>query len=156
MPFPNNQYPSVNPFAGAPYGQVQPPMMPQLNSLPQMQQAQQPLRTIQNGSLYGRVVGDLSEVVADDVPRTGAVCLFPLQDYSCIYAKQCNPDNSVSTVRYIPEVEPKQEPVSQTDLTAVLDQLNNIENLIKKSNNYRKPYHKNKAYNNESKTEESE
>lgn len=144
MPFPNNQYPSVNPFAGSPYGQVQPPMMPQLNNLPQMQQSN---RTIQNGSLYGRVVGDLNEIVADDVPRTGTVCLFPLQDYSCIYAKQCNPDNSVSTVRYIPEVEPQKEQEPQIDLTSVMQRLDDIENLVKNLN-YRKPYHKNNNRNN--------
>lgn len=156
MPFPNNPYSSMpNPFAQQPYGQVQPPQMPHLNSLQQTRQ--QAVPTIQNGSLYGRVVGDLNDIVPDDVPRDGSIGLYPIQDYSCIFAKQWNNDGSISTLKFVPEVEPQQEQTKQVDISAILNRLDDIETLVKNLN-YRKPYqkHNNRPNDQASKDEVSE
>ena len=146
MPFPNTNTVNynVNPFSNSPYGQVQPPQMPQLN---QLQQTQQPVRTIQNGSLNGRVVQTLNDIVPNDVPSDGSIGLYPVQDYSCIFAKQWNNDGSIATIKFVPETQPQQEQTTQVDLSAVLDRLNDIEDLVKNLN-YRKPYQKHNNRNN--------
>lgn len=142
--FPNNPY-SLNGYSATPqYGQVQTPAMPQLNNLQQAQTTtQQSMQTIQNGSLYGRVVGTLDEIVPNDVPRDGSIGLFPQRDYSCIFAKQWNNDGSISTIKFVPE------PVQQQDdqqtagvgISDIMDRLDSIENMLRQQ---KKPYHNQK------------
>ena len=152
--FPNNPY-SPNPYQVPMYGQVQQPPMPQLSNLQQSQaMAQQPVQTNQNGSLFGRVVGNLNEIVPDDVPRDGSIGLFPQRDYSCIFAKQWNNDGSISTIKFIPEMtqpEPVQTSQFENDVMARLD---SIEEMLK---HQKKPYQKNNRYDqNRGKTEVNE
>lgn len=132
--FPNNAYQQPmgnNPFATQPqYGQVQPPNMPQLNNMfQQMQQATAPQAQT---PLIGRVIKDISELTANDTPQDGKIALFPMRDYSTIFARQLNPDYSVTEIKYVPE-----QPQASTDdneqsaLPAdLMNQLSNIEDLL--------------------------
>lgn len=55
--------------------------------------------------LAGRMVGNVSEIVPNEVPMDGSVSFFPQSDYSCIYAKKWNTDGTIQTVKFVPVVE---------------------------------------------------
>lgn len=54
------------------YSTIQPPSMPR--------------------QINGRTISNEAEIVPNDVPMDGSFSLFPMNDYSCIYAKQWNTD----------------------------------------------------------------
>lgn len=115
---------------------------PQLynNYIPQQQQLQP------RPSLSGRIVTDPNEIAPQEVIMDSGVSLFPMQDYSCIYAKQVSPNGTIATVKYVPEVIPQDDPNAQSiDVSAslgdIFNQLTDIKDLLKK-NNYKKPYQK--------------
>lgn len=143
--FPNNPY-SLNGYSATPqFGQVQSPAMPQLNNLQQAQTTTQPpMQTIQNGSLQGRIVAGLDEIVPNDVPRDGSIGLFPQRDYSCIFAKQWNNDGSISTIKFVPEpVQQEDVPVQQTGVSEIMDRLDQLDKKIENALRQKKPHNNN-------------
>lgn len=46
----------------------------------------------------------LDEIPVSEVPQNGTPAYFPMQDGSSILAKSWQPDGTIATVRYIPEV----------------------------------------------------
>lgn len=97
--------------------------------------------------LSGRTVNTVDEIKPNEVPMDGSISLFPLSDYSCIYAKQWGTDGLINTVKYIPDLNqaPKDSPAEDFN-ALILERLDSIEKKL----NY-KPYHKpyNKNRNNQ-------
>lgn len=99
--------------------------------------------------LQGRVVSSYDDILMGDVPQDNSIALFPLEDYSCIYAKQWSKNGQgFDEIRYVPE--PMTQKTSDQDSGVTLDQimnrLDNLENLINQripKNNYKKNYRNN-------------
>lgn len=94
-------------------------------------QYQPSLPTMPPNGLTGHVVASDAEIKPQDVPMNGNAAYFPAQDGSVIYAKAWNPNGSITTVRYVPQMDEKQE-VPAVTLQDVMDQLNDIQDLLKK------------------------
>lgn len=130
-----------------PYQQVNPAMLQQQQirlqqqidqMYPQYQQQQMP-QMQQSGAINGRVVDSIDSVMANEVPMTGEVALFPTRDMQSIYAKQWQSDGTIKTVRYalINDMENmssdnKEQAQSLSDsLTeGIMERLNSIEQKI--------------------------
>ena len=91
--------------------------------------------------INGRIIGNVNEVTPNEVPMDGNVSLFPLNDYSCIYAKMWNTDGTIQTIKFIPVVENAQETKQTQQLTDahynnILERLDKIEQMLtpKKTN----------------------
>lgn len=79
--------------------------------------------------ISGRVVNNIAEVTASEVPMDGSVSLFPSTDYSVIYAKAWNSEGKINTVKYVPEkVEEKTPEPSIVD--AINKRFDNLEKLL--------------------------
>ena len=63
----------------------------------------------QNQGIAGKMIADLNQITANDVPMDGSVAFFPKQDLSEVYAKSWNADGTIRTVTYKPVLdgEPK-------------------------------------------------
>lgn len=149
---PNNMGTYPNPYQGSVYNpsstlypQIQQPPMLRNFSTPQTP-TQPPAPMPQPSPITGRVVNSLNDVFPNDVPGDGTVALFPQSDYSVIYAKQWNTDGSISTIKYVPEVQNEatnEQQVGGVAMTDIMDQLNNIEDLVK---NIRQPRYNNQNH----------
>lgn len=53
----------------------------------------------------GMSIADPSEIKPKDIPMDGQMSFFPMNDYSCIYAKVWTDDGRLRTFRFIPEIE---------------------------------------------------
>ena len=130
MPNQNNQYQQIT----TPY------YNPYLQPINYSQQQNQPM-TNQVRGINGRVIGNVNEVTPNEVPMDGNVSLFPMSDYSCIYAKMWNTDGTIQTIKFIPVVENAKEAQQTQQLTDahynnILERLDKIEQLLapKKTN----------------------
>ena len=92
---------------------------------PQVQTPARPTTYQQPNYISSRLIKSLDEITPQEVPMDGSVSLFPMEDYSCVYAKAWNRDGTIRTVKYVPE---KQEEVTQNSTTgfAGADVLNDI------------------------------
>lgn len=59
--------------------------------------------------INGKMIAELNQITANDVPMDGSVAFFPKQDLSEVYAKSWNADGTIRTVTYKPVLdnEPK-------------------------------------------------
>lgn len=59
--------------------------------------------------INGKMITELNQITANDVPMDGSVAFFPKQDLSEVYAKSWNADGTIRTVTYKPVLdgEPK-------------------------------------------------
>lgn len=62
--------------------------------------------------INGKIIAEMSQITANDVPMDGSVAFFPKQDLSEVYAKRWNADGTIRTVTYKPVLdnEPKNVP----------------------------------------------
>lgn len=116
--------------------------IPQMNSQPLQNQ----FNNLQPVGLKGRMVVKEEDITAGEIPMDNSLSLFPLTDYSCIYAKQWQPNGTITTVKYVPET-PVQETHEPTiNENGVLDELNerlsNIEHMLKQQRKPRNNYYK--------------
>lgn len=96
-------------------------------------------------NIPGRVVTSDQDIVPSEVPLDGRLILFPVSDYSCIYAKQWDRNgNGIITVKYVPEIvqEEVAEKASSVTLEQVSEQLNDIKSMLRhrqkpKNQNYK-------------------
>ena len=86
--------------------------------------------------LSGRIINNIAEVTANDVPMDGSQSLFPLADKSCIYAKSWGPDGTIKTTKYILE-NPEEEPENCKDglYEMVSKRLDQFETLLTAKSN---------------------
>lgn len=114
--------------------QYQPLQQPFTPTLPTMQQ---PIQVQPQSGITGHLIGSHEEIQPSDVPMNGSAAYFPTQDGSVIYAKQWNPNGTITTVRYLPETV-ESDDAQQPTLADIVDQLNDIQNMLKKPATTRK------------------
>lgn len=68
--------------------------------------------------INGKIITEISQITANDVPMDGSVAFFPKQDLSEVYAKSWNADGTIRTVTYKPVLdnEPKNVPTDTEKL----------------------------------------
>lgn len=103
----------------------------------------QPQRTIQIPAIPGRMIQNPDEVTPNEVPMDGTVSLFPMSDWSAIYAKVWGNDGYIKTFKFVEEKQPEQafgqQPVPDNSTNEILERLDKIEGMLKKQH-YKKPY----------------
>lgn len=52
--------------------------------------------------INGKMIAEINQITANDVPMDGSVAFFPKQDLSEVYAKSWNADGTIRTVTYKP------------------------------------------------------
>lgn len=104
----------------SPWQGPQPYMQPQTAQLPVQQ-----VQTQANPPLVGHIVTANDQIPVSEVPQNGAPAYFPMQDGSSILAKSWQPDGTIATVSYIPEVQQSQpqEPSQQDEILRRLESL---------------------------------
>lgn len=106
MPMPQYNGPTYgyNPYQTylpqSPWQGQQPYTQPQTAQLPVQQ-----VQTQANPPLVGHIVTANDQIPVSEVPQNGTPAYFPMQDGSSILAKSWQPDGTIATVRYIPEVQ---------------------------------------------------
>lgn len=72
--------------------------------------------------INGKIIAEMSQITANDVPIDGSVAFFPKQDLSEVYAKSWNADGTIRTVTYKPVLdnEPKNVPTDTEKLKCEL------------------------------------
>lgn len=72
--------------------------------------------------INGKIITEMSQITANDVPMDGSVAFFPKQDLSEVYAKSWNADGTIRTVTYKPVLdnEPKNVPTGTEKLKCEL------------------------------------
>lgn len=65
--------------------------------------------------INGKIIAEMSQITANDVPMDGSVAFFPKQDLSEVYAKSWNADGTIRTVTYKPVLDNEPKNV-QTDI----------------------------------------
>ena len=104
----------------------------------QPQTTQVPLQSIQtqaNPQLLGRAVTANDQIPVSEVPQNGTPAYFPMQDGSSILVKSWQPDGTIRTIRYIPEVQQpvQQEPSGQDEILKRLDSMEQTLNSLTES-----------------------
>lgn len=102
----------------------------------------------QRPAIFGRPVGDASQIMPNDVPMDGSIAIFPLQDYSKIYAKQWTKNGTIETMCYIPETPAETETTKDPylELTEHIDsKFDELLNAVKPKTVYRKKTGENDA-----------
>ncbi len=86
--------------------------------------------------ISGRIVNNIAEVTANEVPMDGNQSLFPLTDKSCIYAKSWGADGTIKTTKYILEVPEGESEDSKDGLYEMVSKrLDQFETLLTNKNN---------------------
>lgn len=121
-----NPYQSQYPIYNPPQNQVRLPYDNAQSNPPVMQ-------------INGRVVSSNDEIKPNEVPMDGSISLFPISDYSAIYAKQWDKNGLLQMVKYIPE-HPVQSPATEQNdiLSEIRQRLDNIEKKLSYRPNYKK------------------
>lgn len=130
QPYQNYSQPMMNnPYQN--YGQsIQNPYMDRMAQLQQYQQnlqmqpTQMPgaLQIQQTQGIIGKVVGDFSEITANDVPMNGTSAVFPKNDMSEIQIRTWGADGKIQTISYKPILEQNQaetKNIPQIDFNAL-------------------------------------
>lgn len=138
-PIPNYQPQQMQPYQPLPY-QPTP-------AVPQQPQPQSSMPTVR-----GRFVSREEEITPNEVAMDGQVSLFPLSDYSCIYAKLWDSNGQMQTFKFVPLVEQTVEQEVENKSDMILGRLDEIESLLKQRNS-RQSFKKNQ---NGSRNEEKE
>lgn len=105
---------------------------------PQQYQASQPIAQQpspqqaqpQPQMIRGRTVNADGEIMPNEVPLDGGVSIFPLSDYSGIYAKQWMPNGTIRTVKYVPMMDPGESDTKAKNNDDILARLDRIERLL--------------------------
>lgn len=100
---------------------------------------QQPQPQIQSSvpAVRGRFVSREEEITPNEVAMDGQVSLFPLTDYSCIYAKLWDSNGQMQTFKFVPLAEQVVEQEVEDKGDMILGRLDEIESLLKRNNSQR-------------------
>lgn len=155
--FPNYsfQQPQINPYQqnfSQPL-QVQNPYMDRMVQLQQYQQGLQMQPTQMLGAsqipqpqgIIGKVVGDFSEITANDVPMNGTSAVFPKNDMSEIQIRTWGADGKIQTISYKPILEKNKAEGTNIpqmdfnslneDMRALREDIKGVRDMIEKSIN---------------------
>lgn len=142
---PMGQYPYTGaPMYSAPYqaanrtypNQYQPQVGYSYVSPQANQAAAQPQQ--QTFTINGRIVGDISEVAPQEVPMDRSISLFPLADWSKIYAKAWNANGTIDTFVFVPD-KGATEQAQQNPYDAIMARLDEIERKIDSRHTGKRP-----------------
>lgn len=132
------------------YPQIQPPSLSAVAN-------PQPVTPSVTKPLIGRVVTTADEILMNDVPQDNTIALFPMQDYSCILAKQWSKDGTrIDTIRYVPDMSNQQPEESEITLNQIMNEISNIKDMLKnppRNNYHKKNYNKDRNHKPEVATE---
>lgn len=120
--------PQVQPVAWYP----QPSAYQQMNYNQQAQLPQLPQQYSQPApALVGRTVKRAEDIRPDDVPMDGRVGYFPMEDLSCVIAKQWTNEGRIATVEYIPrQPAPAPEVTNDAFSQDILARLDKIQEML--------------------------
>lgn len=65
--------------------------------------------------INGKIIAEMSQITANDVPMDGSVAFFPKQDLSEVYAKSWNADGTIRTVTYKPVLDNEPKTTSEPE-----------------------------------------
>jgi hypothetical protein len=65
--------------------------------------------------INGKIIAEMSQITANDVPMDGSVAFFPKQDLSEVYAKSWNADGTIRTVTYKPVLDNEPKSASEPE-----------------------------------------
>lgn len=65
--------------------------------------------------INGKMIAELNQITANDVPMDGSVAFFPKQDLSEVYAKSWNADGTIRTVTYKPVLDGETKTVPEPE-----------------------------------------
>lgn len=85
---------------------------------------------VQQSTLPGRIVGDISEIRPNETPTTGQVAIFPRNDGSAIYLTCMDQTGRIVTREYIPKDIPVQDAAPTVDLQELASKLSRIEEML--------------------------
>lgn len=80
--------------------------------------------------IYGKVISNLQDIRPNDVSLDGSVSLFPMGDYSCIYAKAWGNDGTIQTFKFVPERTDAKDGSSPSQFDQVMMKLSTIESVL--------------------------
>ncbi len=74
------------------------------------------------GGIPGKIISNPGEIAPNEVAMDGSMCIFPLSDYSTIYAKQWTQDGKIRTIEFVPRISTDETThTSNDDLIAYFD-----------------------------------
>ena len=74
------------------------------------------------GGISGKIISNPGEIAPNEVAMDGSMCIFPLSDYSTIYAKQWTQDGKIRTIEFVPRISTDETAhTSNDDLIAYFD-----------------------------------
>ena len=125
----------MQPYNGPTYSynpyQTYLPQVPQTTpwQTPQTYTQPQVTQTTPQPQLLGHSVTANDQIPVSEVPQNGTPAYFPMQDGSSILVKSWQPDGTISTVRYIPEVQ-QPIPQDQSHQDEILKRLDSMEQKL--------------------------
>ena len=93
------------------------------------QQYIQPMPTIQQNNLQGKIVDSVDVVKSMDIPLDGSVSYFALADGSAIVTKQLQNDGTSRTIIYKPSENEKEKTVKYLTIDELETALNDLEDM---------------------------
>lgn len=132
----NYPYQPYNPIVANQQARLQ-QMEQQYNQMIQPQ-AYQP--QTQPYGINGRIIDDVTQITASEIPMDGSVAIFPKKDLSEVYMKQWNANGGIQTLKFVPFIEKANNSTIETEKTqfalsddvtrAFMERLDSIENKI--------------------------
>lgn len=156
-----NSTPGISNYPNSIYPQIQnsyPYNHPNLNSI----YNQTTSTPVESTTLTGRMIDKVDEIMPNEVRMDGSLGYFPMKDLSAIYVKQWDQDANLVTVKYIPDPNiVKNNETAEAEqsniLNQILNQLDDIQSLLKQNNTntnkFNKTHNKKNDVNKESKAE---
>lgn len=138
---PNQYFPMASP--GYPYGQIQPPYVPQ-QTMPAYTAQTTPQPPQAPRIQMGRVVTNPSEISAQDVSQDGSMTLFPDANGRVIYGRSWQPNGSITETRFVTEQRGDAEQPSDP-FALIMGELNDLKESVDdlKQTVNRRPNYKN-------------
>lgn len=93
--------------------------------IPQQQQMQFPNQTQPNrqSGIRGRIINSENEILPQEIPMDGTVSLFPMADFSCIFAKKWLSNGTIETQKYVLAIDVSPKPENnQPDVYNMIDE----------------------------------
>ena len=93
--------------------------------IPQQQQVQFSSQSQPNrqANIRGRIINSEAEILPQEIPMDGTVSLFPMADFSCIFAKKWLSNGTIETQKYVLAIDVSPKPESnQPDVYNMIDE----------------------------------
>lgn len=95
-------------------------------------------------SIPGRMVSNPQEIRANEVMMDGTPSFFPMNDYSCIYAKGWDANGNIQTLKFVPE-KTEQAAQGSSNFDILMERLDNIEKMLQSNQKGKNSYYKKEA-----------